>query len=318
MRIVCLDGYTLNPGDNPWTEVEKLGQLVVYDRTDDSDVVERAAGAEIVLTNKTRLTAQVLEKLEDCRFVSVLATGYNVVDVAAARGRGIIVSNVPVYGTDSVAQFVFALLLEVCHHVGLHSGLVHEGAWGEADDFCFWRAPLVELAGKKMGIVGFGRIGTRVAELAHAFGMEVLAHDVVQVRPPAYEAFAFVELNEIFSQADVVSLHCPQTAENVGMVNREMLGLMKPTAVLINTARGALVNETDLAEALNAGKIAAAAADVLSHEPPQPDNPLLTARNCLITPHIAWATLEARKRLMKTTAENIAAFIKGSPINVVN
>ncbi|MDY7010685.1 MAG: D-2-hydroxyacid dehydrogenase [Planctomycetota bacterium] len=318
MKIVVLDGKTLNPGDNPWDAVEKLGELTVYDRTADDEILQRAAGAEVLLTNKTPLSAETLEQLDSLRFISVLATGYNVVDVEAAGRRGVVVSNVPIYATDSVAQFTFAMLLELCHHVGSHDSAVKAGRWAESGNFCFWDFPLVELAGKKMGIVGFGRIGRRVGELAHAFGMEVLAADVNQVNPPEYEPFQWVEVEELFTTADVVSLHCPQTSDNVGMVNRELLGRMKAGAFLINTSRGGLIVEADLAGALNAGQIAGAALDVVSTEPIKPDNPLLSAQNCLITPHIAWAALAARRRLMATTAENIAAFVAGKPINVVS
>jgi glycerate dehydrogenase len=318
MRIVVLDGYTLNPGDNPWTEVEKLGECTVHDRTPEDLTIPRAREAEIVLTNKTRLTAQTLAQLPKLRYIGVLATGYNVVDVAAARQRGIPVSNISAYGTDSVAQFVFALLLEMCHHVGHHDRLVRGGRWSESVDYCFWDTPQVELAGLKMGIVGFGRIGRRTGELAHAFGMEVLAHTRTPGQPPDYRPFAWKTLEEIFAESDVISLHCPQTATNVGMVNRPLLERMKPSAMLINTARGALVNEADLAAALNEGRIAAAAADVVSVEPIDPKNPLLTARNCLLTPHMAWGTLAARRRLMAATAQNIRAFQAGKPINVVN
>ncbi|MFB3891652.1 MAG: D-2-hydroxyacid dehydrogenase [Phycisphaerae bacterium] len=318
MRIVVLDGYTVNPGDNPWMDVEKLGDLTVYDRTPGEQILARARGAAVILTNKTPLSAATLAQLPGLKFISVLATGYNIVDTAAARKLGIPVSNVPVYGTDSVAQFVFALLLEKCHHVSNHSDAVHRGDWTRSIDFCFWQSPLVELAGKRMGLVGFGRIGRRVGELAHAFGMEVWAFDTVRGAPPKYQPFAFKSIEEIFASCDVVSLHCPLTAENKGMVNRRLLGMMRKDAVLINTSRGPLVNEADLAESLNAGAIAGAAVDVVSAEPISADNPLLSARNCTITPHIAWATLEARRRLMKTTADNIAAFIAGRPINVVN
>lgn len=318
MNIVVLDGYTLNPGDNPWTEVEKLGQLTIYDRTPDSQIIERATDAEIVVVNKTKLTAATLQKLPKLKFVTVLATGYNVVDVAAARKQNIPVSNVPIYGTDSVAQYALALLLELCHNVGLHSRLVHENQWGAQPDFCFWKTPLVELAGLKMGIVGFGRIGRRVGELANAFGMQVLAYDAIGGKEPPYKPFAFRTLDQLFAESDAVTLHCPQTADNAGMVNKKLLGLMKPTAYFINTARGGLVNEADLADALNAGRIAGAAVDVVSEEPIKAVNPLLSAKNCVITPHIAWATRGARLRLMRITAENIAAFIKGKPINVVN
>lgn len=318
MKIVVLDGYTTNPGDCPWDPVAALGELTVYDRTPAELAVARAAEAEIVITNKTALTAEVLAQLPRVKFIALLSTGYNIVDGPAARARGISVSNVPTYSTDSVAQLTFALLLEMCHHVGLHDRQVHEGVWSRHEDFCFWSAPLVELAGKRMGIVGFGRIGRRVGEIAHAFGMEVLAYNRSPGEPPAYHPFAFAGVDQVFAESDVVSLHCPQTAENLRMVNARLLGLMKPTAMLINTARGALVNEADLADALNAGRLAGAAADVVSHEPILPDNPLLRAKNMIITPHIAWAALAARKRLMQITADNVAAFLKGKPINVVN
>jgi len=317
MKIVVLDGHTLNPGDNPWDDVAKLGELVVHERSEAGQIVERARGAKVVLTNKTPISAETLGQLPELGFISVLATGYNIVDVAAARKRGISVSNVPVYGTDSVAQYSFALLLELCHHVGLHSREVMAGAWGRSADFCFWRTPLVELAGLTMGIVGFGRIGRRVGELAHAFGMKVLAHDAVRGETPGYPV-RWVERDELFATADVVSLHCPLTAENPGMVNAALLAKMKRTAFLINTARGPLVNEADLAAALNAGTIAGAAVDVVSREPIAKDNPLLGATHCIITPHIAWATLSARRRLMETTAQNVAAYLAGHPIHVVN
>jgi len=318
MRIVVLDGYTLNPGDNPWDEVAALGELTVYDRTPRDRIVERARDAAIILTNKTPLSAETLDMLPNLEFITVLATGYNVVDVAAARARGIPVSNVPVYGTESVAQFVFALVLELCHHVAAHSASVERGDWSNSADFCYWNTPLIELAGKRMGIIGFGRIGRRAGELAHAFGMEVLASDVSPGRDPAYAPFAWRSIEEVFAEADIVTLHCPQTPENAGFVNAALLGRMQRHAFFINTARGGLVNETDLADALNRGAIAGAAVDVVSSEPIAPGNPLAGARNCLITPHIAWATLAARRRLMKTTAENIAGFIQGTPINVVN
>jgi glycerate dehydrogenase len=314
---VVLDGYTLNPSDNPWDDVARLGDFTVYEKTDSVDIVERAAGAEIVLTNKTPLTAATLAQLDKLQFISVLATGYNIVDVEAARKRNIPVSNVPIYGTDSVAQFVFALLLELCHNVGHHSNAVRDGRWAASGHFCFWDTPLIELSGRTIGIVGFGRIGRRVGEVARAFGMRVLAADTVRENPPAYE-FEWREIPELVAEADVVSLHCPQTADNARMVNRKFLAKMKPDSFLINTARGGLVDEKDLADALNSGGIAGAACDVVSAEPISAKNPLLTARNLLLTPHIAWATLAARKRLMKTTSENIAAFLSGKPIHVVN
>lgn len=318
MKMVCLDGYTLNPGDNPWTGVEALGELTVYDRTSPEQVVERARGAEVLLTNKTPISAETMEQLPDLKFITVLATGYNIVDVEAARARDIPVSNVPIYGTDTVAQYVFALLLDHCHHVAHHSDRVKDGEWARRGDFCFWDYSLTELAGLTMGVIGFGRIGRRTGELAHAFGMNVVAADVYQGAPPAYTPFAWKEIPEVFAEADVVSLHCPQTADNVGFINKELLATMKPTAYLINTARGPLVNEQDLADALNREVIAGAAVDVVSKEPIEDHNPLLSAKNIRITPHMAWGTVAARTRLMGTTVDNIAAFQKGEPINVVN
>ncbi len=318
MQIVVLDGYTLNPGDNPWDSVAALGELTVYDRTPADQIVARAGGAEIVLTNKTLLDGPILAALPSLRFISVLATGYNVVDVACARRQGIPVSNVPEYGTDSVAQHVMALLLALVHRPERYDHLVQEGQWQRHGDFCFWDAPLVELAAKCMGIVGFGRIGRRVGELAHALGMEVLAYDLRPGREPDYRPFAWRSVEAIFAEADVISLHCPLDEHTEGMVNRVRIGTMKPSALLINTARGGLVHERDLADALNAGRIAGAALDVLSQEPPAEDNPLVGAQNCLITPHLAWATQEARRRLMAITAANVAAFLRGEPMNVVN
>jgi glycerate dehydrogenase len=318
VKIVVLDGYTLNPGDNPWDAVAALGELTVYDRTPAAEIVPRAAGAEIVLTNKAPLDATALAALPSLRFIAVLATGYDIVDVAAARRQGVVVSNAPEYATDSVAQHVIALLLALIHRPEHHDQLVRQGQWQRRGEFCFWDAPLFELAGKRFGIVGFGRIGRRVGEMAHALGMEVLANTNRPANPPAYKPFAWRTLAEVFAEADVVSLHCPLLPDTQGMVNRQRLAAMQPGAVLINTARGGLVNEQDLAEALNEGRIAGAALDVLSREPPAEGNPLLTAKNCLITPHIAWALREARARLMAITAANVAAFQRGHPANVVN
>jgi glycerate dehydrogenase len=317
MKIVVLDGYTLNPGDNPWDPIAALGELVVHDRTPADRIVERAAGARIVLTNKTPLDAAALGALPSLRFISVLATGYNIVDVPSAGQRGIVVSNVPEYSTASVAQHVMALLLALVHRPERHDRLIREGEWHRRGEFCFWDAPLFELAGKCMGIIGFGRIGRRVGELAHALGMQVVACGRTPGRPPGFPPSVFRPLEAVLAEADVVSLHCPLGPETQGMIRRERLALMKPTALLINTARGGLVDERDLADALNEGRIAGAAVDVLSLEPPHADNPLLTARNCLITPHHAWATREARRRLMAITAANIAAFQAGKPMNVV-
>ncbi len=319
MKIVVLDGYTMNPrGDNSWDGVGELGEMDVYDFTEPDQIVERAKGAEVVLTNKTPLSRETLEQLPQLRFISVVATGYNVVDVEAARDQGISVSNIPVYGTDSVAQYAIAMMLELCHHIGRHDLAVRQGGWQAAGQFSFWEGTLVELAGKTLGVVGFGRIGQRVAELGHAFGMGVIAYTPRPGEAPGYEPFAFRGLEEVFAEADVVSLHCPQTPDNTGFVNRELLGRMKEEAFLINTSRGGLVDEADLLEALRAGRPAAAATDVASTEPIEEGNPLLKAPNLTITPHMAWATLEARRRLMAMTVENVKAYQQGAPINVVN
>ncbi len=318
MRIVILDGYTLGQGKDIWGAISSQGDLVVHDRTPAEQIVDRAREAEVVLTNKAPLKRDILERLPKLKYVAVMATGYNCVDVEAARGRGIPVSNVPEYGTDSVAQLTMALLLELCHHVGDHDRAVREGAWSKSPDWCFWNHPLVELAGLKMGIVGFGRIGRRVGEIAHAFGMEVLAAARSRREAPSYQPFAWKTVPEIFEEADVVSLHCPETAETRGFVNSALLSRMKETSWLLNTSRGSLVDEAGLAAALNQGVLAGAALDVVALEPIQPDNPLLRARNCLLTPHLAWATEAARRRLIDETARNLAAFREGRPRNVVN
>lgn len=314
-KIVVLDGYALNPGDNPWSSLEELGEVQVFERSTPEEILVRAADADVVLTNKAPLPGGVLEKLPRLKFVSVLATGYNVVDVAAARRLGITVSNVPDYGTNTVAQYVMALLLELCHHVGAHAQAVREGAWTNSADWTFWRTPQVELYGRTMGIVGFGRIGRRVAALAEAFGMRVIYNSREPYEDVAQE---WRPLDALFAEADVVSLHCVLTPQNTGMIDAELLGRMKSSAMLINTARGALVNERELAEALERGTIAGAAVDVLSSEPPGAENPLLRAKNCLVTPHMAWAALEARQRIMEATVENVRAFLAGAPRNVVS
>lgn len=317
MKIVVLDGYTLNPGDNPWDEVARLGEFVCHDRTPAAQILERARDAEVLLTNKTPLNAETLAQLPKLKFIGVLATGYNIVDVKAARARGIPVSNVPIYGTDAVAEFVFALLLNFHRQPQMHSDLVKRGEWGKVNEWTFWRTPLAELAGQTIGIVGFGRIGRRVGELAAAFKMKVLANDVFRGNPPGYP-FEWREVPELFAESDVVSLHCNLTPENTGMVNAALLGRMKKTAYLINTSRGPLVKDADMAEALQRGTIAGAALDVVTTEPIPADNPLLKAPNLTLTPHIAWAALAARRRLTKVTAENVAAFQAGKPINLVN
>ena len=318
MKIVVLDGYTLNPGDLTWKGLEALGTLAVHERTEAPLVVQRGQGADLLLTNKTPLPAEVLKQLKGLRYIGVLATGYNIVDVKAARELGIPVSNIPTYGTASVAQFAVALLLELCHHVGLHTDAVRAGEWSGNKDWCFWRTPLVELSGKTMGIVGFGRIGREVGKIADALGMRVIGFDAVETNPPAYPGFRWAGLEELLGESDAVSLHCPLFPETEGLINARRLRLMKPTAFLINNSRGPLIVDQDLADALNAGRLAGAAVDVLSVEPPASSNPLLTAKNCLVTPHMSWATKEARSRLMDLAVDNVKAFLAGKPQNVVN
>jgi len=317
MKIVVLDGYCLNPGDLNWDGVRAFGDTEVFDRTAAGEVAGRAAGAAIVLTNKTPLPAQILRQLPVLRYIGVLATGYNIVDVEAARSQGIVVTNVPTYGTASVAQFVFALLLELCQHVKAHSDAVRAGEWTRSADWSFTKTPLLELAGKTMGIAGFGRIGRAVGKIADAMGMRVVAADAVRGDSPPYAGFRWMEFDELMAAADVVSLHAPLLPETRGMINAATLARMKPSAFLINTSRGALVADRDLAEALRAGRLAGAALDVLSEEPPAADHPLLTAPHCLVTPHIAWATRAARARLMDEAVHNLAAFVAGESRNVV-
>ncbi len=316
-HIVVLDGFTLNPGDLSWDDLRALGDCSIHDRTPVDQVVERARAAEVVLTNKTVVNREHITALPELRYIGVLATGYNNVDVLAARERGIPVSNVPSYGHHSVAQMTMALLLELTQHVGHHAATVREKRWSASPDFCYWDFPLIELCGLTMGVVGFGRIGRRVSELAAAFGMNVLVHTShpPKVFPPG---LTFVDFNRLLAESDVVSLHCPLTPSTKNLINRERLSQTKPTAFLLNTSRGALIDDAALAEALNAGKLAGAGLDVLSIEPPPRDNPLFSAKNCLITPHIAWATRSARSRLLKAAVENLAAFLKGAPQNVVN
>jgi len=321
VRIVVLDGYTLNPGDNPWDELATLGELTVHARSAPGEVIERARGAEVVLTNKTVLDAAAFAALPELRFVAVLATGYNVVDVAAARAHGVHVANVPEYGTDSVAQHVLALLLELAHAVGEHDAAVRAGEWQRCPDFSFWHRPPLELAGLTMGIVGFGRIGRRVGELAHALGMRVVASgrpgSAQRRDTPPWPGFTWATIEDLFATADVVSLHCPLTADNARFVDAALLARMKPTAYLINTARGPLIDEPALAEALASKRIAGAALDVVSEEPIRPDNPLLAAPRCILTPHLAWASLAARRRLMATAVANVRAYLAGTPTNLV-
>jgi glycerate dehydrogenase len=323
LKIVVLDGYTLNPGDLSWEGISQFGDLTVYDRTaykpgGEDLVVERAREADAILLNKTLLNREMIGRLPKLKYVGVLATGYNIVDIEAARERDIVVTNVPTYGTTAVAQMTFALLLELCHHVGEHSRAVHNGEWVENPDWSFWKYPLVELAGKTMGIIGYGRIGSEVGKIAKAFGMEVLAMASSPKPELETESLRFAPLDEILEKSDVISLHVPLFDSTKGMINKESIDKMKRNVMIINTSRGPLIVEEDLAEALNTGRIAGAALDVVSSEPIDPDNPLLKADNCILTPHIAWAPKESRKRLMDVAVKNLKEFLDGNPINVVN
>lgn len=316
MKIVALDGYAANPGDLSWDELKALGECVIYDRTAPEEVLERAADAEVVLTNKVVITAEMMAALPQLKYIGVMATGYNIVDIDAARERGIIVTNIPSYSTDSVAQMVFAHILNIAQQVQHHSEAVHQGRWTSSKDFCFWDTPLIELRGKKIGIVGLGHTGYTTARIAIGFGMEVYAYTSKSSfqLPPEIKK---MELDQLFSECDIISLHCLLTDKTRELVNAARLKLMKPTAILINTGRGQLVNEQDLADALNNGQIYAAGLDVLSQEPPKADNPLLTARNCYITPHIAWASAAARERLMGILLDNLKGYMEGKVINNV-
>ena len=311
MKIVILDGHVENPGDLSWEPLARLGEVTVYERTAPSDVIARIGDAPIVITNKTVITREIFDACPAIRYVGVLATGYNVVDVAAAKERGIIVTNVPAYSTQAVAQFTMALLLEICHHVGRHSDSVHAGKWSACQDFAYWDYPLIELAGKTIGIIGYGRIGQATAKAAQALGMKVIAYSRHGQGEP------YVPLEELYARADVISLHCPLTAENTGMINRETIAKMKDGVILLNTARGALINEEDLREALLSGKVYAAAADVAAVEPIPADSPLLGLPNMIFTPHIAWACYETRQRLMDIAVDNVRQFLNGTPGNNV-
>lgn len=318
MKIVVLDGYTENPGDLSWERFEALGDMTVYDRTAADEILARAKGAQVLLTNKTPLNAETLAALApELQYIGVLATGYNVVDIAAARSHGVPVCNIPTYGTAAVAQFVMALLLELCHHVGDHSRSVKAGDWSRCPDFCYWNTPLIELAGKTFGVVGYGRIGRAAAKLAAAFGMEVLACDA-HASAGSDGVARMVSLEELLAASDVISLHCPLFESNRGMIDREAIARMKDGVLLINTSRGPLIDEQALADALHTGKVAGAGLDVLTVEPARPDNPLMKEPNCLITPHIAWAPKESRQRLMDIAVDNLKAWLAGSPQNVVN
>ncbi len=320
MKIVVLDGYAENPGDLSWAPLEALGEVTVYDRTsltDEKETIVRLSGAEIAVTNKTPITRRVIDACPQLRYITMLATGYNVVDAAYAREKGIPLSNIPAYGTAAVGQFAIALLLEICHHAAHHSGTVHAGKWAACADWCYWDYPLIELDGKTMGIIGFGRIGQQTGRIAHALGMRVLAcgsHPSDSGRAIA----DYVELDALLAASDVIALHCPLFPETEGIINRETIRKMKDGVILLNNSRGPLVVEQDLADALNSGKVYAAGLDVVSTEPIREDNPLLTAKNCIITPHISWAPRESRQRIMDTAAQNIRAYLDGAPINVVN
>ena len=320
MKIVILDGYCENPGDLSWDVLRALGELTVYDRTDDTDVaqiVQRIGDAEIIVINKTPITRQVIDACPSLRFITIMATGYNVVDCAYAAQKGIAVANVPAYGTAAVAQFAIALLLEICMHVGDHAEAVQEGRWAACADFCFWDTPLIELAGMTMGIIGFGRIGRQVGRIARAMGMRVLAYSRTETEEGRAIA-EYVPLDTLLAEADVVSLHCPLFPETAGIINRESIAKMKDGAILINNSRGGLIVEQDLADALNSGKLCAAGLDVASSEPIRADNPLLHAKNCILTPHISWAAGQSRVRILEQTVENVKAFLAGKPVNVVN
>ncbi len=316
-KIVVLDGYTLNPGDLSWNELEKTGEVRVYDRTGKEDVIERIGDSDIVLTNKTLITREIIEACPDIRYIGCLSTGYNVVDLNAARERGIVVTNIPAYGTEAVAQFTMALLLEITSRVGMHSDAVKNGQWSSCSDFCFWNAPMYELDGKTMGIVGFGAIGQSVARKAEAFGMEVLAYRRTPDASLETEHCHMASMEEIYEKSDIISLHCPLTEDNYQMINKDTIDKMKDGVILLNTGRGGLLCETDVREALDSGKIRAAGVDVASTEPIRKDNPLLKAKNIFITPHIAWAPRETRQRLMDQMNRNLKAFLKGEPVNQV-
>ncbi|MBI9017613.1 MAG: D-2-hydroxyacid dehydrogenase [Phycisphaerae bacterium] len=317
MNIVLLDSYTLNPGDLSWGPLETLGEFIRYERTKPTDIIERAKDAEIILTNKTVITKEIISSLKKLRYIGVLATGYNVIDVDAARAAGVIVTNVPAYSTDSVAQTVFAHVLAHCQHVGDHDKAVHQGRWSDCKDFSYWDYPLIELADLTLGIVGLGHIGRAVGRIGYAFGMRVTAFNRSELNDvPPY--ITMTSLAEIFNDSDIISINCALTAETEKMVSRKLIAQMKPSARIFNASRGGIIDEQGLADALNQGQIAGAGLDVLSTEPPSADNPLLTAKNCTITPHIAWATKAARGRCLRAVADNIAAFIDGKPANVVN
>ena len=320
MRIVVLDGYTENPGDLSWDKLKEFGDLTVYDRTpvdDEEEIIRRIGDAEVVFTNKTPVSRKVINACPNMRMISMLATGYNVVDYTYAKEKGIPVTNVPTYGTASVGQFAIALLLEICHHIGHHDRTVHEGKWENCEDWCYWDYPLIELDGKTMGVIGFGRIGQTTGRLAKALGMRVLAYDSYP-NEAGKQIAEYVDLDTLLAQSDVIALHCPLFPDTEGIINKENIAKMKDGVILINNSRGPLVVEQDLADALNTGKVAAAGLDVVSTEPVRGDNPLLKAKNCIITPHISWAPKESRQRIMDCAYDNLKAYAEGKPVNVVN
>ncbi|HIT03782.1 MAG TPA: D-2-hydroxyacid dehydrogenase [Candidatus Caccocola faecipullorum] len=320
MKIVVLDGYAENPGDLSWDEIAALGTLTVYDRTsftDEAEIIERIGDAEVIVTNKTPVSRRIIDSCPLMKLIAVIATGYNVVDCGRAKEKGVLVANVPSYGTAAVGQFAVALLLEICCRVGHHDRTVHEGKWENCSDWCYWDYPIIELAGKTMGIIGFGRIGRQTGRIARAMGMDVVAYDGSPTEE-GREIARYVQLDELLGRSDVIALHCPLLPDTKGIINRSSIAKMKDGVIIINNGRGPLVNERDLADALNCGKVYAAGVDVVSSEPIRSDNPLLTAKNCIITPHISWAAKESRQRIMDCTAENIRAYIEGRPINIVN
>lgn len=316
MKIVVLDGFALNPGDLSWAGLADLGECRVYQRTSPEDIFDRVSDADVIITNKAVIDSRLIEELPVLKYIGVTATGYNVVDIQAAAKRNVVVTNIPAYSTDSVAQLVFSHILNVVNRVELHAQSVKSGEWSASPDFAYWKTPQIELAGKTIGVVGFGRIGQRVGEIARAFGMKVIFQNR-SVKSDVPEGMVQKNLEEVFAESDFVSLNCPLTADNGAFVNKKLLETMKSSAVLINTGRGGLINEADLAEVLNSGRIAAACLDVLSTEPPSLQNPLVRAKNCFITPHVAWATSEARQRLMDITVDNLKCFLSGNPKNVV-
>ncbi len=318
MKIVILDSYTTNPGDLSWDKFSNLGEVTVYDYTPNELIIERCKDAEIVIDNKVVLTKEIINQLPKLKYIGMLSTGFNVIDIEAAKANGIVVCNVPTYSTSAVAQLTFALILEIYNQVGLHSKAVHDGEWTACRDFSFQKSPLIELSGKTIGLIGYGKIGSEVAKIADAFGMNIICY-VPSVKPqPDFKSFKFVSLDEIAKKSDIVSLHCPLTPETQGIINESFISKMKKNAIVINTSRGPAIDEKALADAINSGKIAGAGVDVLSTEPPKSDNPLLSCEKCFITPHVAWAGFETRQRLISIVYDNIKAFLDGTPINIVN